>query len=221
LPEVGEEFTVTLTVKSKGNIYSFDNLIHFEIPYGLEMAPNERLEYPEFTYFAPDSNWWFLDIMPNEERILSAKLVRTKDVPINLFSQVVSTYPADLDSEPDNGICCNAVEDDEAILRFKLVRLSNPNVSTRGNDTLIDFSCRAFPNPFKNELNFNIKSERQGDGKIQIYDVLGRLILEKPIQLIVGENLKTIETTNLPPGILTAKISNSENEFQRIQILKQ
>jgi len=235
-PKNWTNFTVEVNIENTGTLPNDDIIVH--VPKPDEVVFQGRNEYQSTQghfEFWQVQEWEVGSLEPGESATLTLNYFRKNEKPFDCFAQVISAAEPDLDSSPDNGSCCTISEDDEAVLEFGEAppniwgRSSNAQNFGEQSFTTINFneieskeiSTIAFPNPFNNELNFKIKSESQADGQIQIYDVLGRLILEKPIQLIVGENLETIETTNLPTGILTAKISNSKSEFQRVQVLKQ
>jgi len=229
-------FAVEVNIENTGTLPNDNIIVH--VPKPDEVVFEGRNEYQSTQghfEFWQIQEWEVGSLEPGESATLTLNYFRKNEKPFDCYTQVISAAEPDLDSSPDNGSCCTISEDDEAVLEFGEAppniwgRSSNAQNFGEQSFTTINFneieskeiSTIAFPNPFNNELNFKIKSESQADGQIQIYDVLGRLILQKPIQLLIGENLETIETTNLPTGILTAKISNSKSEFQRVQVLKQ
>ena len=78
----------------------------------------------------------------------------------------------------------------------------------------LDFSN--YPNPFKDELNIEIKSSTHSQHQIKIYDIRGRLIDE--VSSVKSNNLN-ISTKDLPSGIYLIKISNDESSVAK-KVLK-
>ncbi len=65
-------------------------------------------------------NWigrWFIDqLVAGEKLNLVVDAFTLTDKQIDVFAQVITQDQTDADSQPNNGICCNALEDDEAII---------------------------------------------------------------------------------------------------------
>lgn len=60
----------------------------------------------------------------------------------------------------------------------------------------------AFPNPAKNAINFNVNTTKSGNGKILIYDAIGKTVKESNISLENTLNkLYTININSFSPGI--------------------
>ena len=74
-------------------------------------------------------------------------------------------------------------------------------VTETGNDVVV------YPNPGNNNLNI-VVPEGTFD-KLQIFDVLGRMIFEKEIKEVVT----TINTENLAPGMYFWKVGNETGKW--------
>ena len=218
-PENWTNFSVEVTIENTGTLPNDNIIVH--VPEPEEVVYQGRNEYQTTKghfEFWQIQEWEVGSLEPGESATLTLNYFRINNEPFNCFAQVIEADELDLDSSPDNGSCCAVAEDDEAVIEFGEAPPSVWNRSAPYPN--LQFDVVAFPNPFGNELNFRIQSKEEGSGQIQILDLLGRMIHYQPVKLISGENLISIETTDFPEGILTAKISNSENEFQRVQIFK-
>lgn len=81
--------------------------------------------------------------------------------------------------------------------------------TTLANIDRVEEEFRVFPVPADNTLTITWPSfSNNAKGKIQIFDMLGRLHYEEIIQLF--ENRRSIETSRLPAGIYFAVISDNE-----------
>jgi hypothetical protein len=76
-----------------------------------------------------------------------------------------------------------------------------------------------YPNPFNPEFNIVITSEKEQEAKLQIYDQLGRKILnETNFSTKKGENVIKLNFENFPSGvyIILAKFSDGKYLTQKI-----
>ena len=63
------------------------------------------------------------------------------------------------------------------------------------------------PNPFTDYVRVNIKSETTENGKVEIYDLLGRTVKTTPLSINAGQNGVSLETHTLQAGTYLLKIS--------------
>lgn len=63
------------------------------------------------------------------------------------------------------------------------------------------------PNPFTDNIRVNIKSETTENGKVEIYDLLGRIVKTTPLSINAGQNAVSLETQALQAGTYLLKIS--------------
>lgn len=66
------------------------------------------------------------------------------------------------------------------------------------------------PNPFTDNLAVNITSETASNGKIEVIDLLGRLVKTAPLSIAIGKNSVSLDTHNLQAGTYLLKISVGE-----------
>lgn len=71
--------------------------------------------------------------------------------------------------------------------------------------------CNAYPNPFDENLLFSIKGEQAEKMKIEIFDVLGRLMYLEEVLVVSGENIYIVETAEWQPGIYSYRITGEKN----------
>ena len=67
------------------------------------------------------------------------------------------------------------------------------------------------PNPFSDILSLDISSEKSGQGKAEIFDLLGRNISTTPLSISTGKNTVSIDTHGLQTGSYVLKISVGNN----------
>ena len=90
------------------------------------------------------------------------------------------------------------------------------------------FIVKNYPNPFNGKTTFKINSPNSMDMKFQIYDCLGRLVQEKTVLLIKGENVFFWNSSNmsgceLSSGIYFYRFSTLSNRnlfFNKIVLLR-
>ncbi|RIH64419.1 T9SS C-terminal target domain-containing protein [Mariniphaga sediminis] len=60
--------------------------------------------------------------------------------------------------------------------------------------------------PFQNTISFNITCSTAEKMRIEIYDMLGNTMKTTEVSLISGENLHTVKTEDLTPGVYTYRL---------------
>lgn len=64
------------------------------------------------------------------------------------------------------------------------------------------------PNPFNEHINIEIAVEKSsGEGRIDIYDLMGRSILTQPLNVVNGKNILSINTQYLQSGAYLLKVT--------------
>lgn len=80
---------------------------------------------------------------------------------------------------------------------------------------------KIFPNPFKNELTIEYDSSSEGVASIGIYDLSGKLLLDRTISISQGASSHSLEVNGLAPGIYIARVLMPDtNELIHIRIVK-
>jgi bacillolysin len=70
---------------------------------------------------------------------------------------------------------------------------------------------RISPNPFSDVLSIDISSENAGQGKAEMFDLLGRHVSTTPLSISTGKNAVSIDTHQLQTGTYLLKISVGNN----------
>lgn len=71
-----------------------------------------------------------------------------------------------------------------------------------------------YPNPTKNQLNITLKAEAQQIATLQIFNLQGKLVFQHQRNLLVGQNVMSLDVANLPKGLYTFKtvLTNDNSE---------
>jgi bacillolysin len=72
-------------------------------------------------------------------------------------------------------------------------------------------SVKTAPNPFNEVLNVDIKVEKTGKGSIEIFDILGRRVMQHPLSISAGNNAVSLPTSTLQAGSYLMRISVENN----------
>jgi bacillolysin len=80
-----------------------------------------------------------------------------------------------------------------------------------GTNDLDKTQVQISPNPFSDVLSIYWSSEKSSKGQAEIFDLLGRRVLNTPVSLSTGDNVISIETRNLQAGAYLLKISVGNN----------
>lgn len=90
-------------------------------------------------------------------------------------------------------------------------------ISTRLIETNTDFVAIAYPNPFANTFMFDIKTKEQSTIQIKVYDILGKLIENRNVEVSEITNLEI--GVNYPSGIYNVIVSQ-EDKTQTVRVIK-
>ena len=72
-------------------------------------------------------------------------------------------------------------------------------------------SVKIAPNPFNNVLNVDIRVDKTGKGTIEIFDILGRRVMQHPLSISAGNNAVSLPASTLQAGTYLLKISVENN----------
>lgn len=124
---------------------------------------------------------------------------------IRFYAQVIAMNEADIDSNPNNGTCCIAIEDDESDWSWNNSPQAN-YLQTRAAKPALKL-VRVFPNPARNaSVNLHITAIQKQSNHLQIYNAFGHIVMDKIITLEEGGNEINIDINELPSGVYVAKI---------------
>jgi bacillolysin len=63
------------------------------------------------------------------------------------------------------------------------------------------------PNPFNNNISVEVTAEKSGTGSIEIFDLVGRKVINTPLSISIGKNAVSLPTPQLQAGIYLLKIT--------------
>lgn len=73
-----------------------------------------------------------------------------------------------------------------------------------------------YPNPVKNELKFNLISEKKARYSVSVSDITGKILMKLPPPLFeIGNNYFTVNTSLLPKGAYTLIVADDDTKFVR------
>ena len=77
-----------------------------------------------------------------------------------------------------------------------------------------------YPNPTRNSFNVAIVSGSNEKTTINVYDVVGKLVVSTTNDVQIGHNNLFVDLKNSPSGMYFVKISNSKYEFTKKLIVE-
>lgn len=92
--------------------------------------------------------------------------------------------------------------------------IANPDNITGINEVekSIDI-LNIYPNPVTDVLNFTYNVEKGTSGKINIFDINGKLLISKQLSINAGANSVFLDVSNLAKGIYVLKLDNNGKTF--------
>lgn len=75
---------------------------------------------------------------------------------------------------------------------------------------LLPATINAYPNPVEAQLNLKIQIKESGRYFLTLHDMLGKELQRETIQLLNGENLETLNVSNLAAGHYAVRISDGK-----------
>ncbi|MCF8247735.1 MAG: M4 family metallopeptidase [Saprospiraceae bacterium] len=94
----------------------------------------------------------------------------------------------------------------------KGVWFADGNRALAANDLVAQNNIRLYPNPVGGLLNLDFSTKKTGDVQVQIFDLMGRLVLGEIINASAGENHHRIATEGLASGQYFVRISMAEGQ---------
>ncbi len=68
-------------------------------------------------------------------------------------------------------------------------------------------AVRIAPNPFSNHIAVEVTVDKANDGKVEVFDLIGRNLITQPMSVVTGKNAVSIETNQLQSGAYLLKIT--------------
>ncbi len=63
------------------------------------------------------------------------------------------------------------------------------------------------PNPFSDNISVEVNAEKAGTGSIEVYDLVGRKVINTPLSITIGKNAASLPTHQLQSGAYLLKIT--------------
>lgn len=92
------------------------------------------------------------------------------------------------------------------------VWFANGSRALGANDLVAKNNIRLYPNPVGGQLNLDFTTQKTGDVQVQVFDLMGRLVLGEKISASAGENHHRIATESLATGQYFVRISMAEGQ---------
>ena len=220
-PKRWSYFSPTLTVENNGSDLAENIAIQVPRPSDvIYSGGNEYVASQGGIKVYSSEIWRVGDLAPGESATLQLNYFRMDSDPFPVYAQVQSVDQIDDDSTPNNGNCCVANEDDEAVLQ---VEVAPPTFVRRNgsNPTATAlFDIQVSPNPFKNQFVAEVISEENATVELSIFDVTGKVIWRKPLELQKGYNSISIDGSDLPSGVLMMTASPATPYWKPIRLVK-
>ncbi len=140
----------------------------------------------------PGDNAWY--VLDKKATFTNPEDVLTSPLPVYVFLDSVSLVQQ---SVPFVAIKKGNISIEPG--NFKDVEISVRNQSTS------DISVVAYPNPFRNQLNFEVNAPNSGKSVLLLYNASGQNILTQNVELAKGENVFAIDLNHLTTGLIIYK----------------
>ncbi len=82
------------------------------------------------------------------------------------------------------------------------------------------YDINLFPNPFTNQIIVKYSNLTNGKGKIKVYDVLGKVIIDKDIDVFEGNRNYNLDLENLSKGLYNVEFSMGDINYHKKIIKK-
>lgn len=132
---------------------------------------------------------------------------------INFWEDIADTDGTILDGL-DFGDGTHVNDTGHELLFHKVFATSIADLECEMDDTLdtgsfmeTDFAVHAFPNPVKDELHISFNTSMDGNYTLELFDVLGKEILQISANFHIGKNLDTYNLSALHSQVLLGRIT--------------
>lgn len=200
--QIYDYVTWQLKVQNTGNARATGLKVAFPLPEGT--AFSNKMVF-NGTYSDWSGNWRIDELEAGETAVMDLRVFTLVDgQAIEAYGQVIALDQEDMDSTPDNGICCSTSEDDEVVLTVM------PTNGIQSNPTTISLNQvsehrpivihRLFPNPAMENIQvyFSAKADQVD---MNIYNSQTQLVKKVPLQETTGFNRQEVDISDLPTGV--------------------
>lgn len=102
---------------------------------------------------------------------------------------------------------------------FDGVKTASEIITIKCNETFGNPNVEAYPNPFNNEITVILENFDNIPAQIEVFDILGKLIITEKIESTRNEYITTYDFNNLAPATYNMRVSTSEFVIMK-QIIK-
>jgi len=85
---------------------------------------------------------------------------------------------------------------------------------------LVTETFTTYPSPFQNALTLSFEARRAGSGRVQVADMLGRIVTTQTIQVRTGANTQQLALPNTAPGVYLVTVEVGDAKLVS-RVLKQ
>lgn len=200
--QIYDYVTWQIKVQNTGDATATGLKIAFPLPEGLAFS-SKMLS--KGTYSDWSGNWRISELESGETAVLDLRTFTLVDGQnIDAFAQVTALDQTDMDSTPDNGVCCSVNEDDEVFQSITPANGLQNNPATTSLKQVTEHRPivihRLFPNPVMEKLQvyFSAKADQV---EMKIYNSQTQLVKTISLQKTSGFNRQEVEVSDLPTGV--------------------
>jgi len=144
--------------------------------------------------------WTIPSLDAGETATLVLRLFTKAEGSINYFAQVLFVNQNDDDSFPGNGNGVTPQEDDEAAVSITVINMPNAALNEDESDLDIFMITELYPNPTADRLTIELESLVEQEATLQIYNVMGAMVISQPIFINKNDNTFQVPVGELSEG---------------------
>ena len=177
-------FSATVTATNQGNAGASGVKVKIPTPTGVKLQGGNEYS-PTTMAFSPylTQEWTVGTLSAGQSKAITVNYFRKSAATASFFVQVIAQNEPDIDSQPNNGTCCTPQQDDEAVVSYPALNLSNlvaPDPQQPVFETADDFEF--FPNPAGEYVQIVLKSWKNIPVQVEIINHLGYTVMTQTIE---------------------------------------
>ncbi len=207
-----QERTFTLTLTNNSSVVGQNIKIDFPLP---ELMAYVSHNTSQGIFDSWNGIWDIGNIAAGGTATLVYTLYTlTNSEPVNVFAQIASANPNDMDSTPGNGGCCVVNEDDEALVTLAPQLMNRSGISENATYDISDVLL--YPIPATESLFLEFSTAQEATYQVHIYNLKGQLVFSQPYASQKGRNKLNIPVAHFPKSvyILTLSDATSKHTFK-------
>jgi len=201
-PNLGDTFSTKLILKNRGSGIATN--LEVSIPEVIG-ASEENLIFSDGLFNMDDNRLWIIDTLEAGQTAFIETFYTRKES--FLFEFCAEVWDCDQPS-PDvlyaDG-ACKATADASFIIVAPAQTSSTNDIDKFSDGFLLQ---KVNPNPFSNQLNLEILSNKNEETTIQFFDILGKEIHQQAVFLKSGINQLEVDGSDLSKGLIFVKVGN-------------